>query len=245
MSKYLETSIDIRRGGSWKKHTYIDGLSDVDCLFILNSPEFSGESPKHLNDELKTLLQEKLGNRAKVERGNLSLKITYENVPDLQILLALRNDKGLRIPSGDQDSWSGVINPEKFAKQLTETNKSLNGNVIPVIKIVKGAVIGTGINPDMKGYHVEALAVEIFQGYQGEQTKKAMLEYFFLKASEMVRKPIKEISGQSQYVDDYLGDSGSAERENVSRELKRRSDGLARADYKFSVDDWFNNIGLS
>jgi hypothetical protein len=245
LSKYLETSIDIRRGGSWKKHTYIDGLSDVDCLFILNSPEFSGESPKHLNDELKTLLQEKLGNRAKVERGNLSLKITYENVPDLQILLALRNDKGLRIPSGDQDSWSGVINPEKFAKQLTETNKSLNGNVIPVIKIVKGAVIGTGINPDMKGYHVEALAVEIFQGYQGEQTKKAMLEYFFLKASEMVRKPIKEISGQSQYVDDYLGDSGSAERENVSRELKRRSDGLARADYKFSVDDWFNNIGLS
>ena len=109
--------------------------------------------------------------------------------------------------------------------------------------MVKGAVIGTGSNPDMKGYHVEALAVEIFQGYQGEQTKKAMLEYFFLRASEMVRKPIKELSGQSQYVDDYLGDSGSVERENVSMELKRISDGLAKADKNFSVDDWFNNIG--
>jgi hypothetical protein len=243
LSENLETSINIRRAGSWKKHTYIDGLSDVDCLFILNSPEFSGESPQQLLDELKKLLQKKLGNKVIVERGNLSLKITYENGPDLQILPALRNDKGLRIPSGDHDSWSRLINPEKFANLLTETNKRLNGNVIPVIKMVKGAVIGTGSNPDMKGYHVEALAVEIFQGYQGEQTKKAMLEYFFLRASEMVRKPIKELSGQSQYVDDYLGDSGSVERENVSMELKRISDGLAKADKNFSVDDWFNNIG--
>jgi hypothetical protein len=242
LSAYLETYIDIRRAGSWKKHTYVDGLSDVDCLFILNSFEFSGESPQQMLDELKVLLQRKLGNKAIVERGNLSLKMTYVNGPDLQILPSLRSDKGLRIPSGDKDSWSRVINPEKFAKQLSEANKRLNGNLIPVIKIMKGAVSGMGTNPNMKGYHVEALAVEIFQDYHGEQTKKAMLEYFFLKASEMVRKPIKELSGQSQYVDDYLGDFGSKERENVSRELKRRSDGLSKANDNFSVDDWFNNI---
>ncbi len=243
LSEYLETSIDIVRAGSWKKHTYIDGLSDVDCLFILNSPEFSGGSPQQLLEDLENLLQKKLGKNVKVERGNLSLKVIYENGPDLQILPALRNDKGLRIPSGDHDRWSKVINPDKFAKQLTEVNKRLNGNVIPVIKMVKGAVIGNGSKPYMRGYHVEALAVEIFQDYQGEQTKKAMLEYFFLNASETVRKPIKELSGQSQYVDDYLGDSDSAERENVSRELKRISDGLAKANKNFSADDWFNYIG--
>lgn len=244
LSEYLDTSIDIRRGGSWKKHTYVDGLSDVDCLFILNSSEFSGESPQDLLNQFKGLLQTKLGNKASVERGNLSLKITYENGPDLQILPALKNDKGLRIPSGEHDGWSKIINPEKFANQLTETNKRLNGNVIPVIKMAKGAVIGTELNPDMKGYHVEALAVEIFQGYQGEQTKKAMLEHFFLKASEMVKTPIKEISGQSQYVDDYLGDPGSRERDKVSRYLKSMSDGLTKANMNFSADDWFKTIGL-
>lgn len=242
LSEYMETSIDIRRAGSWKKHTYIDGLSDVDCLFILNSPEFSGESPQILLDELKRRLERKLGNKAVIERGNLSLKITYADGPELQILPTLKNDKGLRIPSGDEDSWSKIINPEKFARLLTDTNKRLNGNLIPVIKVVKGAVIRRDANPYMKGYHVEALAVEIFQDYNGEQTKKAMIEYFFLKASEMVRKPIRELSGQSQYVDDYLGEIGSIERENLSNELKRISDGLAKANKSFSADDWLNNI---
>ena len=244
LSDYLDSSINIRRAGSWSKHTYVDGLSDVDCLFILNSSRFAGESPQQLLDELQQLLQKEMGNNATVEMGNLSLKVTYKDGPELQILPSLMDNKGVRIPSGDIDRWSKVVNPEKFANMLTETNQSLNGNVIPVIKLAKGAMNEVGLNPKIKGYHTEALAVEIFRDYNGERTKKAMLEYFFLKASEMVKKPIMEISGQSQYVDDYLGKSGSAERVSISQEMKSIYDKMAEADNNFSSDDWMGSIGL-
>lgn len=243
MSDYLESSIDIRRAGSWKKHTYVDGISDVDCLFILNSSKFAAKSPQSLLYELQLLLQKQLGKNAEVDRGNLSLKITYRDGPDLQILPALESDKGVRIPSGDSDDWSKFIKPERFANKLTETNKKLNGSVIRVIKLAKGAMNEIGLKPNMKGYHIEALAVEIFQGYNGELTKKAMVEYFFLKAAEIVRKPIKEVSGQSQYVDDYLGDSGSTQRETVSSKLKGISDKMTKANKNFSADEWLGAIG--
>lgn len=243
LSNYLESSIDIRRAGSWSKHTYVDGVSDVDCLFILNSSAFTGESPNQLLDELEGHLQRKLQG-ATVERGNLSLKVTYATGPELQILPALKNEKGLRIPSGFNNEWSRIINPERFANTLTETNQKLNGNLIPVVKLVKGVVSGNGFTSNLKGYHIEALAVEIFQGYEGERTRKAMLEYFFTKAHDLVKKPMKEMSGQSQYIDDYLGNSGSSERESVSGELKNISEKMTSANKKLSADDWFKSIGL-
>lgn len=244
LSDYLESSINIRRGGSWRKHTYVDGLSDVDCLFILNSTKFAGESPQQLLDELTQLLKNQLGKKATVERGDLSVRITYEDGPELQILPALKNEKGIRIPSGDSEGWSRIVNPENFAERLTEINQNLNGNIIPVIKLAKGTINDVGLTHKVKGYHTEALAIEIFQNYSGERTKKAMLEYFFLKAAELVRKPIKEVSGQSQYVDDYLGVAGSVEREAMSREFKVIYDKMKNANENRSSDDWFRAIGI-
>ena len=244
LSDYLESSINIRRGGSWSKHTYVDGLSDVDFLFVLSSTKFAGESPQQLLDELTQLLKRQLGDKATVERGDLSVRITYGDGPELQILPALKNEKGVRIPSGDSEGWSRVVSPEKFAEKLTAINQNLNGNVIPVIKLAKGTMSDVGLNPKVKGYHAEALAVEIFQNYNGERTKKAMLEYFFSKASELVRRPIREVSGQSQYVDDYLSSAGSAEREAISREMKGICDKMKRANDNRSSDDWFKGIGI-
>lgn len=121
---------------------------------------------------------------------------------------------------------------------LTDSNKRLNGNLIPIIKLSKGALSGGKFKTRLTGYHIEALAVEIFQNYNGDLTYRAMLENFFDKSSEIIKKPIVEVSGQSQYVDDYLGKSGSKEREDVSREIKRISDLMKNADKRLSVADW-------
>lgn len=244
LSDHLESSINIRRGGSWSKHTYVDGLSDVDCLFVLNSTKFAGESPQQLLDELTQLLERQLGDKATIERGDLSVRVTYGDGPELQLLPAIKDEKGVRIPSGDSERWSRVVSPEKFAEKLTDVNQDLNGNLIPVIKLAKGAMNDVELNPKVKGYHTEALAVEIFQDYSGERTKKAMLEYFILKAAELVKRPIREVSGQSQYVDDYLGSAGSAQREAISRELKDIYDIMKKANENHSSDDWFKSIGI-
>ena len=46
LADYMESSVFLRFGGSVSKHTYIDGISDVDCLCFLNRSKFAAASPQ-------------------------------------------------------------------------------------------------------------------------------------------------------------------------------------------------------
>src|SRR5689334_15812733 len=46
MEKSIEGTIDQLFGGSVAKHTYVDGLSDVDSLMILNDTSLEKHTPK-------------------------------------------------------------------------------------------------------------------------------------------------------------------------------------------------------
>src|SRR4051812_32939467 len=48
LNEELEGTIDLRFGGSVAKHTYVDGLSDVDSLVLINKSELLGLGPKEL-----------------------------------------------------------------------------------------------------------------------------------------------------------------------------------------------------
>mgnify|MGYP000918029282 FL=1 len=50
LEKEIEGSLDILFGGSVSKHTYVDGLSDIDALIILNKSELQGLSPIEVKD---------------------------------------------------------------------------------------------------------------------------------------------------------------------------------------------------
>lgn len=242
LADYLESSITLRFGGSLSKHTYVDGISDVDCLCLLNAAKFSSESPQQLLQELGSLLRQALGQQANVELGALSVKLTYEDGPEIQILPALRTATGVRIPAAEGEAWSQVIHPQRFANALTDVNRRLNGRVVPVIKLVKAAIDDLGLSPKMKGYHVEALAVRIFQEYRGDLTPKAMVQHFFDEAGDLVRTPIKDMTGQSIFVDDYLGQRNSSERERIGQAFSSVTQRMNEADAGHSADDWLRSI---
>jgi hypothetical protein len=62
-----------------------------------------------------------------------------------------------------------------------------------------------------------------------------MVQHFFIKAESDVLKPIKDITGQSKNVDEYLGCSGSTERKIIA-------DGFAsiskRLNASITVEQW-------
>jgi hypothetical protein len=74
LADYLESSVDLRFGGSVSKHTYVDGISDVDCLCFLDPSKFAADSPQQLLKEFEAVLKRVMGTRADVERGALSIK---------------------------------------------------------------------------------------------------------------------------------------------------------------------------
>ena len=46
LTEDLRGARDLMFGGSVAKHTYVDGLSDIDSLLILDGPKYEGRSPK-------------------------------------------------------------------------------------------------------------------------------------------------------------------------------------------------------
>lgn len=239
---YLESSVTLRFGGSVSKHTYVDGLSDVDCLLFLQPSKFSVESPQELLHELETALQEMLGTKVEVTHGPLAVTLTYNDGSQIQILPALRTSTGVRIPTSEESGWSHVIRPETFARTLSEVNQRLQGKVVPVIKLAKAAIANLGLPTKLEGYHIEALAVRIFQDYQGPSHSKAMVQHFFERAGDLVRTPIKDLTGQSVYVDEYLGPRNSSQRESIGQALREVSGRMREADQQYSEEEWLRSI---
>src|SRR4051812_45542061 len=55
----LESTFDQIFGGSVAKHTYVDGLSDIDSLLVINGSKLEGESPEKALKQIVAILQQK------------------------------------------------------------------------------------------------------------------------------------------------------------------------------------------
>jgi len=231
----LDQVVELRFGGSVAKHTYVDGLSDVDCLVLLDRCDLAEGTPNDAKAYLARRLGESLKD-AEVSEGTLAVTARFRDA-EIQILPAVSCEGAVQIadPAGEQ--WSR-IRPREFSRVLTEVNELKGRKVVPVIKLAKAIIANFPAQMQISGYHTESLAVKIFRAYEGQLAMRPMLRFFFDRAAAEVRAPIKDRTGQSVHVDDYLGRESSLERRIVSDYLARIARRMALADDTESVDQW-------
>jgi hypothetical protein len=240
----LEGSIDTLFGGSVAKRTYVDGLSDVDSLLILDDSSLEGSVPSEALKKVAKIIQADLGGSATVTTGKLAVTVKYQDGMELQLLPAFKTQHGLKVPSWRHDDWSH-ISPQKFQAALTARNEECGGKLVPTIKLAKAIIATLPETQRLTGYHVESLAIEAFRDYSGPKTTAAMLPMFFDKARALVTRPIRDSTGQSVHVDEYLGAAGSAEREAASHILSRIAKRMRNASAHKSQDQWQAIFGLT
>lgn len=240
LGRDIEGSLDPRFGGSLRKHTFVNGISDVDALLILSDPTLKSKTPQKVLDFFERKLRTELPGW-EVSRGQLAITLRKQGL-ELQILPAVRAEGVTRIPAARGDRWSD-INPEAFFKKLTDTNSRYGGKVVPVIKLAKIINDRQPERLQLTGYHIESLAIEAFKGYTGLLNPKAMLVHLFDRARTLVLSPIKDRSGQSVHVDDYLGQAGSEDRKAVSAVLDRVGRRMKNADVLRSKEQWMELFG--
>jgi hypothetical protein len=236
----IEGTLDPIFGGSVRKRTYVEGISDVDALVILRDPKLQSLTPQQVLEYFEKKSRDDLRGW-EISRGRLSVALRKEGL-ELQILPAVREAGKTHIPSARGDRWS-AINPEEFFRKLTNTNDKFGGKVVPVIKLVK---IINSQQPEplqLSGYHVESLAIESFKSYSGLLNPKAMLEHFFESSRSLVLTPIKDKTGQSVHVDDYLGAANSSSRKEVAATLDRTYRRMKNADVAGSEEQWLEPFG--
>ena len=205
-------------GGSVQRGTYVTGLSDVDVLLIVNQSSLVNQPPTSVIQQIRRTISERLPNNP-VRSGNLAVTVSYSDGIEIQVLPAIRsNSGGVRIAEPGSTSWSNVVHPENFACRLAEVNNSNNGRVVQVIKLVKAMANCYISRPSRKfsGYHLESLAIGAFKNYQGAQDPKTMLNHLLTHSMTAVKTPIVNPTGQSGYVDEYLGPANSRLRNRAS-----------------------------
>jgi Second Messenger Oligonucleotide or Dinucleotide Synthetase domain len=244
LNESLETSTDLLFGGSVAKHTYVDGLSDIDSLLVLNDSDLEAEKPSVALAKVADIVRTAAPTSASVGAGRLAVTVQYSDGMQIQLLPAFRFKDGLRVPSFMRDDWSH-ISPAAFQKALSSRNEECKGKLIPTIKLVK-AVIGTlPERQRLSGYHVESLAIAAFKDYFGTKIVAGMLPVFFEKARDLVLRPIRDSSGQSVHVDGYLGDADSPQRIAASHVLGRIAKRMRNASAHMSNDQWKAIFGLT
>lgn len=239
-------TFEMRFGGSVSKHTYVDGLSDVDVLVIIDKSELSDASPQEVLNYIKMRLDHaNLQNIEDVRIGNLAVTVKFTDGEEIQLLPAVKRYEGYRIPGQNDDGWSNVIRPDKFATKLTQVNQNCGGKVVPVVKLAKDIIARLPEDQQLSGYHIESLAIEVFKSYPSSNpnTPKAMLRYFFERTKEFVKSPIKDRTNQSIHVDDYLGKENSKQRLRIGYTLDRISRRMKNADEISSVEEWESILG--
>ena len=223
-------------GGSVAKHTYVDGLSDIDALVLLRDESLSGRGPAEVRREFVQALMRALpqGDVQGVHEGTMAVTVEYRDGTEIQLLPAIGTGDGVAVPSWDGQSWSATL-PRSFAQDLTTVNQSQGSAVVPAIKLAKSIFASRFGDRSLSGYHVEALAVAAFREYSGPRTPKAMLTHLVEHASRCVLRPIRDLTGQSQYVDEGLGAENSAARRALSHSLAALAQTMASSQ---SVQDW-------
>lgn len=226
-------------GGSIAKHTYVDGLSDVDALVVVSGLE--GESPEDLVRSFADAIRSALPSSvvSEVTPGTLAVTVRYTDGAEIQLLPAKERNTSLSIASEDGTQWR-VVRPRKFAEKLTEVNKATNGGAVPVVKLAKPLLEGLPEPQRLTGYHVEAIAVDAFRNYAGPMNRQAMLRHLLDHASRAVLSPTSDITGQSVRIDDHLGAAGSSERQAVSASIQRI---VNKMDAATSVEDYKDLFG--
>jgi hypothetical protein len=227
-------------GGSVAKHTYVDGLSDIDSLVVLKGDQLQDLSPQQLRERFCEALEKRLGGEViDVRSGNLAVTVTYRDGTEIQLLPARASGDAVEISSSDGTRWNR-IEPRRFAETLTNVNQAQRGAVVPTIKLAKSIIARLPDRANLSGYHVEALAVAAFTGYTGPRTPKEMLTHFFRQAAAAVQRPVSDTTGQSKNIDDSLGPARSEQRLSVSRQLRLIAQRMENSE---SADDWRKLLG--
>jgi len=230
LNSLFEGGYDLRGGGSRTRHTYVNGLSDVDFLLDLGPYSTSSIADK---DNSAAVLQAMVGQlqqrmpNTQLKAGRMAVTVQFSDGQELQILPAFRYHSGYRVPDAQGLGWV-VTKPHVFAKMLSDRNAAVGSKLLRTIKLSK--LLCENFAVGIKSYHLENVALKAFQQYTGPHNDVEMLRHLFNQAKQFVTRPMPDITGQSTHVDKYLSDNN--ERVGLARQLAavEREIGKAGAD---------------
>lgn len=187
--------------GSVSNYTAVKGHADLDVILVLHwTKHIKDKKPSEVLGAVQSHLSEFRTGRC----NGQAVTLYYESWPDVDIVPVSRtdNDDGrvnyYSVPDMNDEKWL-VSRPRKHSKALTDANNSFGQEFKKLVKMLKWW--NHQHSALMKSYHIEVLALKIFNGKTFSHFPWDVYT-FFDEASKLTESLLFDDDGNT--VDEYL-----------------------------------------
>lgn len=176
--------------GSYSRSTMIAPLSeaDIDIFIVLDPKYYEADGQASLLDKVKRTLLKTYTNTPKISRNGQAVTITFTDFVVDVVPAFNRKGGGYLIPNSVQKVWIAT-NPITHVDIMVEKNKNHSGDVVPIIKMIKGW--NRSIGHSFVSFRLELLAIEIFENVTISDYPSGM-RYFFDKGRDLIKYKAKD-----------------------------------------------------
>ncbi len=191
--------------GSYKRNTMIAPLKEADVdIFVVVDPSYYSESGQALLlDRVKRVLKATYPLSPRISRSGQAVTITFTDFQVDVVPGFYRSGGGYLIPDSAARKWLST-DPNRHISMWSDANAAHGGNLVPLIKMVKG---WNKIHGDLlRSFHLETLVLASLQNVQISNLWSGA-RYVFDTLRTGVRYTLPDPAGYGGNIGGYLTSS--------------------------------------
>ena len=193
--------------GSYSRYTMIAPLkeADIDIFIILDTKyyyHYNGQNGGQagLLDLVKRTLRKTYPETPDISRNGQAVTIQFTDFMVDVVPAFSRKGEGYLIPNSISQSWTST-DPKKHVEIMSSANKEHDGDLVPLIKMIKGW--NRSINDYFRSFHLEVMALHILDKVKISDYPSGV-RYFFDKGRSYVKQKNPDPAGYGGDVGSYL-----------------------------------------
>lgn len=196
------TVLDTFLTGSYRRSTMIAPLkdADIDVFVVLDASYFKQDGQAWLLDKVKTTLKKTYPTTPKISRNGQAVTITFTDFTVDVVPAFNRKGGGFLIADSVNARWI-ASDPKKHVELWSTANTSHNGDLVPLIKMIKAWNRQNGAL--LRSFHLEAMILGILNNVTINDFASGS-RFFFDKARQAVKSATYDPSGYGGNLADYL-----------------------------------------
>ncbi len=238
--------------GSYARSTMIAPLKEADVdIFIVLDPKYyfhynNGQNGGQggLLDLVKGTLRKTYTNTPDISRNGQAVTIRFEDFVVDVVPSFHRQGGGFLIPNSINQSWIET-DPKKHVDIMVAANQTHNGDLVPLVKMIKCWNRNNG--KYFSSFHLEVLALQILQGVTISNFWTGM-RYYFDKGRTMIAQRTPDPAGYSGNIGGYINTQEKLQESIAkfqlaySRAIKAEEFGL-RGNTRDNIEMWIKIFG--
>jgi len=174
--------------------------ADIDIFVMLDSSYFQQGGQAALLDKVKATLKKEYPKTPKISRNGQAVTITFSDFVVDVVPSFFRQGGGFLIPDSVNARWVST-DPKKHVEIWSTANSNHNGDLVPLIKMVKAW--NRQHSSLLRSFHLEAMILEILTNVTINDFSSGA-RFVFDKARQAVKGAMYDPAGYGGNLADYL-----------------------------------------